>query len=70
MEANFKNSKDFHFNYASELNIEGLEDAIVFMTIEDVSTSFNRLCLDNLSAGEARTDDGCKLERSLYVWIL
>lgn len=36
MESNFNNRKEFHFNYSSEVNIDGQEDGIIFMTMEEV----------------------------------
>ena len=35
MEQNFNNKKEFHFNYTSDVNIDGQEDGIIFMTTEE-----------------------------------
>ncbi|EGR27581.1 PAS domain S-box family protein [Ichthyophthirius multifiliis] len=35
MEQNFNSKKQFHFNYSSDVNIDGQEDGIIFMTTEE-----------------------------------
>lgn len=35
LEAAFSARKDIHLNYSSDLNIEGQEDGILFMTMEE-----------------------------------
>lgn len=36
MEVAFHQRKDIHLSYASDINIDGQEDGIVFMTMEEV----------------------------------
>lgn len=36
IETNFSNKREFYFNYSSEVNIDGQEDGVIFMTMEEV----------------------------------